>query len=155
MSAAITDIKNFIQIDDHTATAGLPTAEQFHLVRDAGYEAVVNLLPDEQDNALKTEAALIKSLGMAYHYIPVVWASPQPGDFAAFCDAMKTLAGQKVFIHCAMNMRVTAFYSSYAMKHLGWSRAQADALVDRIWTAFKNYKMDDTWRNFIAAIRAA
>ena len=52
-----------------------------------------------------------------------------------------------------MNMRVTAFYSSYAMKHLGWSRDQADALVARIWEAYKGFKMDETWRSFIALIR--
>ncbi len=153
MSASISDIKNFVQIDDRVGTAGLPTAEQFKAVRDAGYEAIVNLLPNEQDNALKGEDALIRDLGMEYHYIPVVWATPQPQDFAAFCNVMQKLEGKKVFVHCAMNLRVTAFYSSYAMQHLGWSREQADALVARIWEAYKNFKMDDTWRDFIALIR--
>jgi protein tyrosine phosphatase (PTP) superfamily phosphohydrolase (DUF442 family) len=90
---------------------------------------------------------------MAYHYIPVAWTAPQPKDFTAFCEVMRALAGRKVFVHCAMNMRVTAFYSSYALKHLGWTRAQADALVARVWEAHKAYKMDDTWRDFIALIR--
>jgi len=52
-----------------------------------------------------------------------------------------------------MNMRVTAFYSSYAIKHLGWSEAQAEALVARVWHAGKNYKMDDCWRAFISQTR--
>ena len=64
MDAAITAIKCFIQIDDRTGCAGQPTAEQFKAVRDAGFEAVVNLLPSEQDNALKNEDALIRDLGM-------------------------------------------------------------------------------------------
>jgi len=153
MSASAADITNFIQIDDRTATAGQPTVEQFKALRDAGCEAVVNLLPSEQDNALKGEDALIGDLGMEYHYIPVVWTAPQPRDFAAFCDVMQKLEGRKVLIHCAMNMRVTAFYSSYAMKHLGWNSEQADALVARIWDAYENYKMDNTWRAFIARIR--
>jgi protein tyrosine phosphatase (PTP) superfamily phosphohydrolase (DUF442 family) len=153
MDAAITAIKCFIQIDDRTGCAGQPTAEQFKAVRDAGFEAVVNLLPSEQDNALKNEDALIRDLGMEYHYIPVVWTAPQPKDFAAFCEVMQKLEGKKIFVHCAMNMRVTAFYSSYAMKHLGWSRDQADALVARIWEAYKGFKMDETWRSFIALIR--
>ena len=71
----------------------------------------------------------------------------------ACCDVILALAGRKVFVHCAMNMHVTAFYSSYAMKHLGWNRAQANALVARIWEANQKYKMDDTWRDFIALIR--
>jgi hypothetical protein len=63
---------------------------------------------------------------------------------------MQKLQGKKVFVHCAMNMRVTAFYSSYAMKHLGWDREQGDALVARIWDA---YKPNDTWRAFISQSR--
>jgi len=153
MSASIADIKNFIRIDDYVGTAGQPTAEQFGAVRDAGYQAVVNLLPSEQDNALKGEDALIRDLGMEYRYIPVVWTAPQPQDFTAFCDVMHELAGKKIFVHCAMNMRVTAFYSSYALKHLGWSQDRADALVARVWEAYPNFKMDDTWRAFVALIR--
>jgi protein tyrosine phosphatase (PTP) superfamily phosphohydrolase (DUF442 family) len=153
MDAAIAAIKCFIQIDDRTGTAGQPTPEQFKAVRDAGFEAVVNLLPSEQNNALKGEDALIRDLGMEYHYIPVVWTAPQPRDFSAFCEVMQKLQGRKIFIHCAMNMRVTASYSSYAVKHLGWSREQANALVARIWEASRNFKMDETWRNFIALIR--
>jgi len=152
MGASIAEIKNFIEIDDRVGTAGQPTAEQFRAVRDAGYEAVVNLLPGEQDNALKGEDALIRGLGMEYHYIPVVWRAPRPEDFAAFCDVMDKLAGRKVFVHCALNLRVTAFYSSYAMKHRGWSRNQADALMARVWETYPNYKADETWRDFVALI---
>ena len=152
MGASVADIKNFIRIDDHVGTAGQPTAEQFGAVRDAGYAAVVNLLPREQDNALKGEEALIRDLGMEYHYIPVVWRAPRREDFAAFCDVMRKLAGKKTFVHCALNLRVTAFYSSYAMKHLGWSRDQADALRARVWDVYPNYKTDDTWREFVALI---
>lgn len=153
VSAFIADIKNFIRVDDDIGTAGQPTAQQFRAVRDAGYEAVVNLLPSEQDNALKGEDALIRDLGMEYHYIPVVWTAPQPQDFTAFCDVMHKLEGKKIFVHCAMNMRVTAFYSSYAMRNLGWSRDQADALVARVWEVSPNFKMDDTWRAFVTLIR--
>lgn len=153
MSASVSDIKNFVQVDERTGTAGQPTPAQFKAVRDAGYEAVVNLLPREQDNALKNEADVIAALGLAYHYIPVVWAAPQPQDFAAFCDVLRALEDRKAFIHCALNMRVTAFYSSYALKHRGWTSAQADALVWRIWGEGAP-RMDETWRTFIARIRA-
>ncbi|MBL8630784.1 MAG: protein tyrosine phosphatase family protein [Rhodospirillaceae bacterium] len=152
MSATLNGIKNFIEISDLIGTAGQPTADQFHAVRESGYGVVVNLLPQEQDNALKGEADLIANLGLAYHYIPVLWKAPKVEDFAAFCDVMQKLQGKKVFVHCAMNMRVTAFYSSYAMKHLGWTHTQADDLVARIW-ARGDYKMDDTWRAFIERIR--
>lgn len=154
MNPSVADIKNFIRIDDRIGTAGQPNSDQFGAVRDAGYEAVINLLPSEQDNALKGEADLIRTLGLEYRYIPVIWTAPQPQDFDAFCNLMREIKGKKIFIHCAMNMRVTAFYSSYAMKYLGWSLEQADALVSRIWGAHPHSKMNDTWRAFIARIRS-
>jgi protein tyrosine phosphatase (PTP) superfamily phosphohydrolase (DUF442 family) len=153
MVTAISDIKNYIQIDERIGTGGQPTAEQFSALRAAGYEVVVNLLPHEQANALKGEDRLVRDLGMDYRYIPVAWTNPQLRDFTAFCDVMEKLQDKKVFVHCAMNMRVTAFYSSYAIKHLGWSEAQAEALVARVWHAGKNYKMDDCWRAFISQTR--
>src|SRR5438128_1301102 len=105
---SITEAVNFVAIDDRTATCGQPTPAQFAAARDEGYEAVVNLLPSVQDNALKDEDQLVGALDMAYHYIPVIWTDPRPENFTAFCDVMRSLAGKKVLIHCAMNMRVTA-----------------------------------------------
>jgi protein tyrosine phosphatase (PTP) superfamily phosphohydrolase (DUF442 family) len=149
----LSDIVNYIAVDNEIGTAGQPTRAQFKAVRDAGYEVVVNLLPSVQDNALKGEDELIHDLGMAYRYIPVAWTDPKPADFAAFCDVMESVKGKRVFIHCAMNMRVTAFFSTYAMKRLGWTLDQADALIDQVWTANPDYQMPDVWRTFIHAIR--
>ena len=60
-------------------------------------------------------------------------------------------AGERTLIHCAANFRVTAFYSLYAQKHLGWSEGQAEALRARIW-AGSDYPV---WEAFIARQRAA
>jgi len=150
---SISEIINFVRIDDKVGTAGQPTREQFTAVRDAGYQAVVNLLPSVQDNALKGEEDIVHSLGMDYHYIPVIWTAPKREDFSAFCTVMERLAGKKVFVHCAMNMRVTAFFAIYAMKHLNWPAARADALIERIWKANPSSQMPDVWRAFIDAIR--
>ena len=59
---------------------------------------------------------------------------------------MNETAGDRTLIHCAANFRVTAFYTLYARKHLGWSEAQAAALRDRIW-AGSDYPV---WEAFIA-----
>jgi protein tyrosine phosphatase (PTP) superfamily phosphohydrolase (DUF442 family) len=147
------EIFNFIKIDDHLSTAGMPTKAQLEDARAEGYEAVVNLVPNGQDNALKGEDEFVRTLGMAYHYIPVVWTAPQREDFARFSEVMEGLRGKKVLVHCAMNMRVTVFVSSYAMKHLGWTQAQADDLVATIWTRDPRYSMDETWRTFMQNIR--
>ncbi len=56
-----------------------------------------------------------------------------------------------MLIHCAANFRVTAFYSLYAQKHLGWSPAQAADFRASIW-AGSDYVI---WNNFIRAMQAA
>ena len=148
-------IFNFIRVNETIGTAGQPTAEQLEAARHEGYEAVVNLAPNNADNhALPDEQKLVKSLGMAYHHIPVEWTNPKQEQFAAFSDLMEELRGKKVLIHCAANYRVTAFFSLYAMKHEGWSAEQANLLISRIWESHPDYRMDNTWRSFIDDIRS-
>ena len=147
-------IFNFIQVSDRIGTSGQPTREQLEAARDEGYQAVINLAPSDAENfALAGEERVVTDLGLNYHHIPVAWTDPRPEQFAAFCAAMQQVGDRKVLIHCAANYRVTAFFSSYAIRHLGWTTEQADALVARIWNSNPRYAMDDTWRRYIAAIR--
>ncbi len=151
---ATAGIFNFIQVSDRIGTGGQPTREQLEAARDEGYQAVINLAPSDAENfALADEEHVVTDLGLIYHHIPVAWTDPRPEQFAAFCAAMQQVGDRKVLIHCAANYRVTAFFSSYAIRHLGWTTEQADALVSRIWNSNPRYAMDDIWRRYIAAIR--
>jgi protein tyrosine phosphatase (PTP) superfamily phosphohydrolase (DUF442 family) len=148
-------ISNFIKIDDKIGTAGQPTVDQLQAARDEGYEAIINLAPSNPENhGLRDEPAVVASLGMTYHYIPIEWTNPRQDRFVAFTEVMNQLRGRKVLIHCAANFRVTAFFSLYAMKHEGWTAEQADRLIAKVWESRSDYRMDDTWRSFIAEIRA-
>lgn len=148
------DIPNFIQVDGQTALGGQPTPEQFEAARAAGYTAVVNLAPTAAaESALPDEAALLGELGLEYHHIPVAWAEPKLADFAQFVAAMDGLRGRPTLIHCAANYRVTAFYSLYAMRRLGWSAEQADALMDRVWNSGTT-PMSQAWTSLISEARA-
>jgi uncharacterized protein (TIGR01244 family) len=150
---SVTDIYNFIQIDDLVATAGQPSEEQFRQARDAGYDVVINLAPDGLETSLPDESGMLASLGIDYHHIPVAWAEPRLDQLEAFEAAMDAAAGKRMLIHCQANYRVTAFYSLYAMAKLGWSEERADALIARIWASRPGYQMDDVWKGFIAAGR--
>ena len=145
------DIYNLIELDDGTALAGMPTAEQCQDIAAAGFAAVINLAPEDADGALPAEARVWSELGIAYRNIPVPWSAPSLDHYDRFVAAMDQCAGSRTFIHCQANFRVTAFYALYAMEHLGWSREQAMALVDRIWTARPDYTMEDAWRGFMEA----
>ena len=143
------DLHNYRRVNDRISTGGQPTREQLRSAADEGFSAVVNLAVGSADFALEEEAELIRSLGMVYHHIPVVWENPRESDFAAFEAVMQEHPEDKVLIHCAANFRVTAFYSLYAMKHLGWTEAQADEFRASIWKG-SDYPI---WERFIAEMK--
>jgi protein tyrosine phosphatase (PTP) superfamily phosphohydrolase (DUF442 family) len=102
-------IRNFLRIDDRLATSGMPKPSNFAALRQAGFEVVINLAMPTSDNAMPNEGNLVSAQGMTYVHIPVNFEAPQPTDFERFTKMMDVCAGQKVFVHCAANMRVSAF----------------------------------------------
>jgi hypothetical protein len=63
---------------------------------------------------------------------------------------MQTLPEGKTLLHCAANYRVTAFYALYALRHLGWSEAQADEFRASIWQG-SNYPI---WEAFYSRMKS-
>lgn len=148
------DINNFRRVSDRVITGGHPTEAQLRAAVAEGVRAVVNLAPVD-DRAVPAEDVVVQSLGMAYHSIPVDWEHPSVADFATFEEAMKSVGREPVLIHCAANFRVTAFYSLYAQKHLGWSRDDATAFRASIWSASDVPVWDDFIRTIEASMEAA
>jgi protein tyrosine phosphatase (PTP) superfamily phosphohydrolase (DUF442 family) len=147
---ASNELYNYIEVSERLITSGQPTRAQFEALASEGFTTVVNLATGHSSNALEDEAGIVQSLGLAYHHIPVEWESPQESDFAAFEEVMAQLPPGKALLHCAANFRVTAFYSLYAQKHLGWSEAQAHAFRTQIW-ADSHYPV---WQAFIERMEA-
>src|SRR5262249_28518419 len=65
----LSEICAFRAIDHRLGTGGQPTEEQFGVVRDSGYEAVINLALATSDNALANEGSVVAGLGMSYVHI--------------------------------------------------------------------------------------
>jgi uncharacterized protein (TIGR01244 family) len=143
------DIRNIVRVDEQIVTAGQPTEEQFKAVAEAGITTVINLAVATSQNALPNEAEIVQALGMTYHHLPVIWDHPTPEDFAKFEATLAAAGTEKTLIHCALNFRVTAFYSLYAQKHLGWTEAQADQFRAQVWTG-SDYPI---WEQFIQEMK--
>lgn len=142
-SQLLTAITNYLSISDRIGTAGQPAREQFADIKTAGYEVVINLAVSGSAPALPDERELVAGLGMDYVHIPVVWTSPQPGDLDQFFAAMDRYQERKVFVHCAMNMRVSAFMYLYRVIRQAESPDTAWRDVLQIW------EPDGVWRRFI------
>jgi protein tyrosine phosphatase (PTP) superfamily phosphohydrolase (DUF442 family) len=139
----LSEIYNFRALDNRLGTAGQPTEEQFRAIREAGFEAVINLALPTSDNALAHEGSVVTGLGMSYVHIPVDFKAPTAQDFRAFCRVMEAFEGRRVFVHCAANMRVSAFVFLYRVlhQHVSPSEARRDLLA--IW------QPDEVWSRFI------
>src|SRR3954470_15898316 len=142
---AVSEIYNFRAIGEWLGTAGQPSEDQFRTIREAGFEAVINLALPTSDNALAHEGSIVTSLGMAYVHIPVDFKTPTSKDFRAFCRVMDAFDDRRVFVHCAANMRVSAFVFLYRVIRQQVPAAVAEADLHAIW------EPDDVWRQFIQA----
>ncbi len=139
-------ILNFVQLTPTIATAGQPTAEQFAQIAAAGHVAVVNLAVPDSHNAVANEGSLVTATGMVYVQIPVKWEAPTLADLRRFLRTMRTFEGERVFVHCAMNMRVSAFMYHYLTVEKGLPPEAARSPILEKWAP----KMDEVWKAFLA-----
>lgn len=95
-------------------------------------------LPKPNDTARRSRDRNHPLLGMDYLHLPVDLKHPAETDFAAFCKALQESQAQqqKVLVHCAANMRVSAFMFRYRTQVLGEDRAMAEQDLHRIWKPF-------------------
>jgi protein tyrosine phosphatase (PTP) superfamily phosphohydrolase (DUF442 family) len=143
MLEPLESIYNFLPISDRLATAGQPTEEQFAAIKEAGYQVVINLALPSSTNAIAQEQTIVEALGMRYIHIPVLWENPTLTDVEQFFDVMNANSHNSVFVHCAMNMRVSAFMYLYQRIHNHVSDQSAKAELEKIWTP------NETWQTFI------
>ena len=144
--SALQGIRSFIRLSPRLATSGQPTETQFAAIATAGFESVINLALPNSTYALPNERELVAAQGMEYIHIPVVWESPRFEDFARFAAALGDRRERKVFVHCAMNMRVSTFIFLHRTPSTSVPAAEAESDLHRIW------EPDETWRTFIAEV---
>jgi protein tyrosine phosphatase (PTP) superfamily phosphohydrolase (DUF442 family) len=146
MGDSLSEIYNYRAAAADLATSGQPTQRQLASIAAAGYTVVINLaLHDDPRYSLADEAGTVKSLGMEYVHIPVQFAAPTKDDLWAFLDAMDRHRSGKIWVHCAANMRVTAFVGLYWVLRRGWDRARAFELMNGVW------QPNEVWAGFIAS----
>jgi len=141
----LSGIYNYRAVDEAIGTSGQPTVAQLAGIAQAGYRTVINLaLHDDPRYSLPDEAGTVRSLGMDYVHIPVQFATPTEADLKAFFAAMDAHGGEKVWVHCAANMRVSAFLGLYRVLRQGWPKDKAFELMRGLW------EPNEVWSAFIA-----
>jgi protein tyrosine phosphatase (PTP) superfamily phosphohydrolase (DUF442 family) len=137
-------IQDFYRISERVGTAGQPTPAQVESLGECGYEVVINLRPSS--DCLPSERRLVEAQGLEYVHIPVDWENPAEEDVTAFFEAMTARTGKRIFVHCARNMRVSAFIYLYRVKVEGAQPEIAQDDLYRIWAP------NETWLRLIERV---
>ncbi len=141
MSNQLEEIIAYVEWEPRLSSSGQPTLEQLEAIPEAKFDVVVNLLPEVQ--VLEGEPALLHSSGLEYVSRPVVWASPKRHDIEQFFVTLRQLKSRKVFVHCAANMRATAFMYLYYVLEEGKDESEMRAIMNRVW------EPNPVWQQFI------
>jgi protein tyrosine phosphatase (PTP) superfamily phosphohydrolase (DUF442 family) len=139
------EIYNFLALSENLFTGGMPTKEQLADAAQQRVELVINLAPHEVSNALPGETELVRSLGMQYINIPVIWTTPTKDGLNRFMDIMDQNKHKKILVHCQANFRATAFVALYRILRQGWDAEEAMAGMHQIWDT-EDYPI---WKMFI------
>lgn len=130
----LTSIHSYRTVDESLGTSGQPSVAQLRAIAEAGFTTVINLaLHDDPRYSLPDEAGTVQSLGMAYVHIPVQFSAPARSDLLGFFAAMEAHPGERVWVHCAANMRVSAFLGLYRVIKHGREHERAFALMNDLW----------------------
>lgn len=144
--SALGEITNYVQMTDDIGSSGQPTRDQFRDIADAGYQAVINLAMPDSEHAIADEGSVVTSLGMSFCHIPVDFAAPSADDLKQFIGVMQALAGRKVWVHCVVNARVSAFLYHYLSKVRKLDLAACRSPILEKWEP----QMDEVWKDFLA-----
>lgn len=142
------DANNTHQVFDWLWTSGQLSENDIARLPSLGVEAVVNLATPASSNALASEAELVARQGIPHFQIPVEWENPLIEQLELFFSLLAALYGRKLWVHCALNMRVSAFVYLYRRIILGEDEQVAAFPLREVW------QPDDVWQAFIDAALA-
>ncbi|HID81241.1 MAG TPA: phosphatase [Chromatiales bacterium] len=134
---------NYARISDRIATSGQPGSDEFKIIAAAGFTSVVNLAMHDSEGAIREEGHLVTQSGMSYFHIPVPFDVPTATHLRYFIQLMDMLEGEKVWVHCAMNYRVSAFMFCYLKRVKGYAEEEARSPIFDFW------QPDAVWQQFM------
>lgn len=140
------DILNQFQVTENIASSGQPTENQIQSIASLGYDVLINLAMPEHENSIANEGSLVAALGMTYIHIPVPFDAPNHDHLETFSGYMDALERKKVWVHCIVNARVSAFLFCYLQQNRGLSAEDAATPLLKQWLP----TMDDVWKEFIS-----
>jgi len=140
---SIESIKNYLDVSDRIASSGQPDEVQFRDISQAGYDVVINLAMPNSGDAIPEEGNIVTALQMMYVHIPVPFDAPEIKHLRSFLGIMDALSDKKIWIHCVLNYRVSAFLYQY------WRLVKGMEDVDASKVMLSSWAPNSTWKEFM------
>jgi len=137
------DAENTHQVFEWLWSSGQLSERDIAELPALGIDIVINLALPTSSNAVAGEAELITRQGISYLQIPVLWEKPEQHQLQQFFGALSAFRDRKVWVHCAKNMRVSAFIYLYRRLRLGEAEETASHPMREVWAP------NETWQAFI------
>lgn len=136
------DVPHYVQNTPMIASSGQPSRDQLGVIA-SDYDAVVNLAMPNHALAIADEGRVVSASGARYVHLPIPFENPGKEDAKIFCHIMRALRGKKVWVHCILNYRASAFLYLYFTGVEGLSEEQARSPIFDIW------QPDTVWQQFL------
>ena len=124
-------VRNYTRVDATVACAGATPPEAMAVLRERGFNAVINFRTAGENGAsVDAGQAAAEAAGLNYVHIPFRQATPEVVE--TFLAAVAEPANQPVFIHCGSANRVGAMWLIKRVKQDGYSLEDATAEAEAI-----------------------
>ncbi len=124
-------IRNFLKVNDEFCTGAQPRPEHLARLKADGVKAIINLRQPSEHRAAEEEAEA-KKVGLKYFNIPVVFAAPKDEQVEEFLKITDDPANRPAYIHCALAIRVGAFWMIRRVLRDGWTIEKAEEEAQKI-----------------------
>ena len=125
-SVGVESIDKFHRIDARVAIGGQPTPEQIAVLADGGFQAVVNLREESEEND-GFHARAARQAGLQFFRVPVSPQSPSDAAVEKFLLVMDDETIYPVYIYCASGNRAAALWMIRRVLRDGWTLEKAEA----------------------------
>ncbi len=124
-------IYNLNRVSDKVWTGGQVSVDGLDDLKKEGVRAIINLRPPEEYDG-QNEEARATALGLKYFNIPVNFREPKEDQATEFLKITDDMKNYPVFIHCAVGIRVGAFWMIRRVLRDGWTIEAAEQEAAKI-----------------------
>ncbi|WP_410211391.1 protein tyrosine phosphatase family protein [Aquirhabdus sp.] len=146
LQKSLSRILVYRSIHDNLATSGQPQLDEFDLIAKAGFEIVINLALTDASNAITNEDRRVLECGMDYLNLPLLFDHPSLSQALYLLNFLHASQDKKIWLHCALNMRVSSLVYLYRTHHLAMPELDALALLHDVWTP------NNVWQQLIQQV---